>query len=62
MSDFVVAIGLVFALEGLFFAAFPTLARRAMREAAEQGEQTLRLVGLISAICGVAAIWIARHF
>ena len=60
MSDFVVAIGLVFVLEGLLFAAFPGAAKRAMVSAAETPEQVLRLIGLLSAVLGMAAIWLIR--
>ena len=35
MSDFLVALGLVFAIEGLIFAAFPGAAKRAMASALE---------------------------
>ena len=42
MKDFLAAIGLVFAIEGLLFAAFPHAVARAMREVAEHGERALR--------------------
>ncbi|MEA2934939.1 MAG: uncharacterized protein QOD74_1585 [Variibacter sp.] len=60
MSDFIVAIGLVFVLEGLVFAAFPGNAKRAMASALEMPDQALRLVGLLSAVLGVLAIWLVR--
>jgi uncharacterized protein len=60
MSDFVVAIGLVFVLEGLVFAAFPAMAKRAMVSAAETPDQVLRLVGIVSAAVGLAAVWLIR--
>jgi uncharacterized protein YjeT (DUF2065 family) len=60
MSDFLVAIGLVFVLEGLLFAAFPDAAKRAMVSAAETPAQTLRVVGLVSAVLGIAAVWLIR--
>jgi len=43
MSQLFVAIGLVFVLEGLFFAAFPGPARRSAVAILETPEQTLRL-------------------
>ena len=56
MSDFVVALGLVFVLEGLLFAGFPGdgeagdgAARWRPRTA------TLRMVGIVSAVLGVVA-------
>jgi uncharacterized protein len=35
MQDFLAALGLLLAIEGLLFAAFPNATRRAMREASE---------------------------
>ncbi len=60
MSDFVVAVGLVFILEGLVFAAFPGNAKRAMASAMEMPDQALRLIGLLSAIVGLLAVWLVR--
>jgi uncharacterized protein YjeT (DUF2065 family) len=60
MSDFLVALGLVFAIEGLIFAAFPGSAKRAMESVIETPEPALRLVGIVSAVVGVALIWLIR--
>lgn len=60
MSDFLVALGLVFVLEGLLFAAFPEHAKRAMESVLQTPDTTLRIVGLVSAISGVALIWFIR--
>ena len=38
MYDFLVALGLVFAMEGLVFAAFPSAAKRAMESVIETPE------------------------
>ncbi len=61
MRDFLAALGLVFAIEGLLFAAFPRGVAKAMREVAEHGERRLRSAGIIAAICGVALVWLARR-
>jgi uncharacterized protein YjeT (DUF2065 family) len=61
MSDFLIALGLVFALEGLIFAAFPGTAKRAMTSALETSDGVLRIVGIVSAIIGVVLIWIVRR-
>jgi uncharacterized protein YjeT (DUF2065 family) len=61
MSDFLIALGLVFAVEGLIFAAFPGTAKRAMTSALETSDGLLRIVGIVSAIIGVVLIWIVRR-
>jgi uncharacterized protein len=60
MSDFLAALGLVLILEGLLFAAFPDIAKRAMVQALETPDGTLRTVGIVSAVVGLAAIWLVR--
>jgi uncharacterized protein YjeT (DUF2065 family) len=60
MSDFLVALGLVFVLEGIVFAGFPDMAKRAMESALHVPDQMLRLVGIVSAVVGVALVWIIR--
>jgi uncharacterized protein YjeT (DUF2065 family) len=60
MYDFFVAFGLVLVLEGLVFAAFPVLAKRAMQSVLNTPDAALRLVGLASAVIGVVLIWILR--
>jgi uncharacterized protein YjeT (DUF2065 family) len=60
MSQFVVAIGLVLAVEGLIFAAFPQAAKRLAASALETPEGALRVAGVVSAIVGVALIWLVR--
>jgi uncharacterized protein YjeT (DUF2065 family) len=60
MSDFLVALGLVLALEGLLFAAVPGAAKRAIASVLETPESTLRIVGLVSAVFGVLVVWMVR--
>lgn len=60
MWDLVVALGLVLALEGLLFAAFPGAAKKAMANVLETPDQILRGIGLASALIGVLAIWLVR--
>jgi uncharacterized protein YjeT (DUF2065 family) len=60
MSDFLAAVGLVFVIEGLIFAALPGHAKRAMMSVLETPEATLRAVGLGSAVVGVLIVWLAR--
>ena len=60
MSEFLVALGLVFAIEGLVFAAFPGAAKRAMESVLATPDGALRLIGLTSALVGVLLIWLVR--
>ena len=60
MSDFLAAIGLVFVIEGLVFAAFPAQAKRAMQSVVETPDASLRLIGIGSAIVGVVVVWLVR--
>ena len=52
MRDFAVAIGLVFAIEGMVMAGFAEQMRKRMEEAARQDPNTLRGVGLGAALVG----------
>jgi uncharacterized protein len=61
MFDFLAAIGLFFAIEGILFAAFPLSTKRAMAAALEMPDNWLRIVGLVSAAAGVAIVWLVRH-
>ncbi len=60
MSDFLAALGLVFVIEGLIFAAFPEAAKKAMASVLETADLSLRLIGLGSAVVGLALVWLVR--
>ena len=60
MSDFVVAIGLMLAIEGLIFTAFPQAAKRMAANALASPDGSLRIAGVVSAVLGVALIWLVR--
>ncbi len=60
MTDFLAALGLVFAIEGLLFAAIPNLAKDALRSASETPVERMRLIGIVSAIVGVGLVWLVR--
>ena len=60
MKDFLVALGLVLAIEGIVFAAFPAHLKRAMESVLNTPETWLRIVGLGSAVLGVLVIWLIR--
>ena len=62
MSDFLAALGLVFVIEGLIFAAFPDAAKRAMTSVLETPDISLRLIGIGSAISsGLIIVWLVRR-
>ena len=60
MSDFLVALGLVFVIEGIVFAAFPEAAKRAVTAVLETPVPVLRTVGMASALLGLLLVWLAR--
>ena len=60
MSDFIVALGLVFVIEGLIFSAFPATAKRAMESVQQTPDGPLRVVGIVSAILGIILVWAIR--
>ena len=61
MLDLVAALGLALAVEGILFAAFPDRVRRAMYEAAHTPSDRMRLVGIVSAVVGLAIVWAVRQ-
>lgn len=60
MSDFLVALGLVFVIEGLIFAAFPGHAKKAMLSVLETPDASLRTIGIAAAVIGLAVVWLVR--
>jgi len=60
MSDFLAALGLFFAIEGIFLAAFPGSAKRAMAAVLEMPDSPLRIAGIVSALVGVLIVWLVR--
>jgi hypothetical protein len=60
MWDFLAALGLVFVIEGLLFAAFPGHAKKAMLSVLETPEASLRAIGIGSALAGLLVVALAR--
>ena len=60
MTDFLIALGLVFVIEGLVFAAFPGSAKRAVTAVLDTPDNMLRIVGLVSALLGLILVWAVR--
>ena len=60
MNDFLVALGLVFVLEGLMLAAFPLATKQAMANVLGTPEGTLRMIGAVAAVVGLVLVWLVR--
>jgi uncharacterized protein YjeT (DUF2065 family) len=60
MWEFLSALGLVFVIEGLIFAAFPRHAKKAVVAVLETPEGSLRMIGLGSAVAGLLLVALAR--
>ena len=59
-ADILIGLGILFVVEGLLFAAAPEWMRRAMKSALATPDQTLRIVGIGSAVVGLILIWLVR--
>ena len=60
LVELISALGLVLAIEGVLYAAFPGFMRRVLASLSVQPEQGLRFAGLISLIAGVLIVWMVR--
>jgi uncharacterized protein YjeT (DUF2065 family) len=60
LTELLSALGLVLALEGALYAAFPGAMRRALTSIGTQPDQALRMAGLIALMGGVALVWLVR--
>ena len=60
MSDLAAALGLVLVIEGLLWAAFPSMATRFLQAVAETPETAMRLLGVLSIALGVLVVWLVR--
>jgi len=54
------AIGLVLAIEGALYAAFPGAMRRALEQIGTMTDQSMRLGGLAALVTGVVLVWMVR--
>lgn len=60
MQDLLSAFALVLVIEGVMYAGFPTVMRRALEAAMTMPDSTLRAAGLLAAVIGVVALWLIR--
>ncbi len=60
MNDFLVAIGLMVVIEGLLYAAAPSLMRKGLRQLLAASDFWLRTGGIAAMAGGVAVVWAVR--
>ena len=57
MNEFIIAIGLIFFVEGLFLAIFPSRIKRILELIKNTPENKLRFLGVVFLIIGFLIIW-----
>ena len=60
-EDFVLAIALLLVIEGALFALFPEGMKRMLARMMITPPGALRTAGLVSAVAGVAIVWLVRR-
>lgn len=60
MNDLAVGLGLVLVIEGLLWAAFPSLGMKMLAAAASTPPDVLRATGAVALAAGVAIVWLVR--
>lgn len=61
LSEFAVAVALIFVIAGILYALFPTAMQRMLAQIAILSPQALRAAGLFSAFLGVALVWLLKN-
>lgn len=62
MTNFLLVVGLILALEGALYAAFPGGMKRMMAIMQKKSDDALRISGLGAATFGVGIIWLVKSF
>ena len=60
MTDLLVALGLVFVIEGLIWALVPGYARRMLEAISEMSDTSVRNAAVFSVALGVVIVWLVR--
>ena len=60
MWDFLAAVGLVFVIEGLIYAAFPEQMKKLLLQLHAQPAMRIRIVALVCAAFGLALLFLVR--
>ena len=61
MIDFIIAIGLVFVIEGLLLFIAPFRVKKLLNTVNNYSEKKIRLIGLLSIIIGIIIVGIIRY-
>jgi uncharacterized protein YjeT (DUF2065 family) len=61
LDTFLLALGLLFAIEGALYGLFPDAMRKAMASLLAMPSDRLRITGLGLATAGVTLIWLVRQ-
>jgi len=61
VKEFIIAIGLLFFIEGLFFAIFPTRIKNMLELIKNTPENKLRSFGLFFLVIGFLIIWYIKN-
>ncbi len=60
MTEFLMALGLVFVIEGLLYALVPGHLKRMLQTLRELSDDQLRMGGLSAIALGVVIVWLVR--
>jgi uncharacterized protein YjeT (DUF2065 family) len=61
LSEFLVAIALIFVIEGVLYALFPAAMQKMLQQISVLPPRSLRSAGLFSAFLGVAIVWLLKN-
>ena len=59
-ADVLTALALILVIEGAIYALFPEAMKRFLAQVMQMAASSLRSAGLVSAIAGVALVWLLR--
>ena len=59
-ADVLTALALILVIEGAIYALFPEAMKRFLAQVMQMPASSLRSAGLVSAIAGVALVWLLR--
>ncbi len=60
LNDLLAALALMLVVEGILPFLNPGALRRALQSAGQMDERSLRIIGLVSMLCGVALLYLVR--